>query len=138
MLMHCDRQNDLLGDVAAFQQPQQFCGLLDTLASDCVSAATNLTCLAVTTFPSVPSAGLVVSVRARFAFPHWPFTPRLPERLMELPVDFALPVLAKVDFRNCQVVFHQQSNSGERSAHCRRCSRPLPLSTVPSLLMEAL
>ena len=40
---------------------------------------------------------------------HWAF----PQRLSELRVDVALPVLAEVDIRDCWVAYHPQSNSRE-------------------------
>ena len=42
MLMHCDRQNEPLDDVAAVQQSQQLCVILDTFASDCVCHSNKL------------------------------------------------------------------------------------------------
>ena len=99
------------------------------------AAPTNLTCLAVATLSTAPSTSLTVSKSfSPVTLFHWAF----PQRLSELRVDVALPVLAEVDIRDCWVAYHPQSNSGERRTLYRRCSRPSPHLTVPPLLMEAM
>ena len=93
--------DESLDDVAAFQQPWKLCDLLDTLASDCACRSNKLHVLGGS---DVLDRAAHRPCRVREGSLRLPRTGRVPqrpaERLSELRVDFALPVLAEVDFRN--------------------------------------
>ena len=106
-------EDEPVDDVAAFQHPSSSATFLKRSPASVFAAPTNLTCLAVATLSTAPSTSLTVSKSfSPVTLFHWAF----PQRLSELRVDVALPVLAEVDFRNCRVAYHPQSDSGERSA----------------------
>ena len=120
MLMFGDWQEDEpLDEVAASQHPQQLSDILDTLVRDCVCPSNKLDvpCRPPrTSTQAVPSTSLAVSKSfSPVTLFHWAFPQRLPDRLLELRVDFALPVLAEVDVRNRRVAYHPQSDRGERN-----------------------
>ena len=119
--------------------PRSSATFLARSSATAFAAATNLTCLAVATFSTAPStrpcrvSDVSLHLQRTGGVPQ-----RLPERLRELRVDVALPILAEVDLRNRRTAPRLQSKSGGRRTHCRRCSRPSPLLTVPPLLTEAM
>ena len=117
MLMHRDRQNEPPDDVAASQHPQQLCDLLGMFVSDCVRHTNKLDVFGGS---DVLDGAVDLPCRDREGSLRLPRTDRVPqrlaERLLELHVDVALPVLAEVDGRDCRVAYHPQRDSGERNA----------------------
>ena len=106
-------EDEPVDDVAAFQHPSSSATFLKRSPASVFAAPTNLTCLAVATLSAAPSTSLTVSKSfSPVTLFHWAF----PQRLSELRVDVALPVLAEVDIRDCWVAYHPQSNSRECNA----------------------